>query len=252
MCHHNTFLVYQSMREASLERWEKVTHISLGFAWGVAALFGIAGYSTFRALSQGKDGIGFTLEINWLRSYIGNCRGSSGKLLLERWPDELQSCCVFLFHSVDLSIWVFCFSRGTTFVAMVLFGNLSKCPLSLYPFADSQDPAKSLAKPRTNRLWQGSGSEPTNGWRWPTLSLHNTCHHFHRVHCVPVDQLSGLCPGTECELKAKCVWHTIIVPFTHRVYLQPFLWRIFFQPWLSFNWSHIHCSVERSFRHWDW
>lgn len=41
------------MRDASLERWEKVTHISLGFAWAVAALFGIAGYSTFRALSQG-------------------------------------------------------------------------------------------------------------------------------------------------------------------------------------------------------
>lgn len=54
MCHHNTFLVYQSMREATMERWEKVTHISIGFAWTVAALFGIAGYSTFRALSQGK------------------------------------------------------------------------------------------------------------------------------------------------------------------------------------------------------
>lgn len=53
MCHHNTFLVYQSMRNASLERWEKVTHISIGFAFCVAALFGIAGYATFRALSQG-------------------------------------------------------------------------------------------------------------------------------------------------------------------------------------------------------
>lgn len=53
MCHHNTFLVYQSMRNATLERWEKVTHISIGFAWLVAALFGIAGYATFRALSQG-------------------------------------------------------------------------------------------------------------------------------------------------------------------------------------------------------
>uniref|UniRef100_A0A1A9VTA5 Putative sodium-coupled neutral amino acid transporter 11 n=1 Tax=Glossina austeni TaxID=7395 RepID=A0A1A9VTA5_GLOAU len=53
MCHHNTFLVYQSMRDATLERWEKITHVSIGFAWTVAALFGIAGYSTFRALSQG-------------------------------------------------------------------------------------------------------------------------------------------------------------------------------------------------------
>lgn len=55
MCHHNTFLVYQSMRDASLEQWEKVTHISIGFAWIVAALFGIVGYATFRALSQGNS-----------------------------------------------------------------------------------------------------------------------------------------------------------------------------------------------------
>ncbi|XP_055530400.1 putative sodium-coupled neutral amino acid transporter 11 [Wyeomyia smithii] len=53
MCHHNTFLVYQSMRNATLERWVKVTHLSVGCAWLVAAFFGIAGYCTFRALSQG-------------------------------------------------------------------------------------------------------------------------------------------------------------------------------------------------------
>lgn len=53
MCHHNTFLIYQSMQYASLERWEKVTHISIAFACIVAALFGIAGYATFQALSQG-------------------------------------------------------------------------------------------------------------------------------------------------------------------------------------------------------
>lgn len=56
MCHHNTFLVYQSMRNATMERWEKVTHLSVGFAWLVAACFGIAGYCTFRALSQGTFG----------------------------------------------------------------------------------------------------------------------------------------------------------------------------------------------------
>lgn len=43
------------MRDATLERWEKVTHISIAFAWVVAAFFGIAGYATFRALSQGKS-----------------------------------------------------------------------------------------------------------------------------------------------------------------------------------------------------
>ena len=41
------------MQYASLERWEKVTHISIAFAWVVAALFGIAGYATFQGLSQG-------------------------------------------------------------------------------------------------------------------------------------------------------------------------------------------------------
>lgn len=53
MCHHNTFLVYQSMQDATLERWEKVTHISIAFACGVSAIFGLTGYATFRALSQG-------------------------------------------------------------------------------------------------------------------------------------------------------------------------------------------------------
>lgn len=68
MCHHNTFLVYQSMRNATLERWEKVTHISIGFAWIVAALFGITGYATFRALSQGNV-IHSNLLLNALLSY---------------------------------------------------------------------------------------------------------------------------------------------------------------------------------------
>lgn len=54
MCHHNTFLVYKSMQDATLERWEKVTHFSIAFACIVSAIFGMAGYATFRGLSQGK------------------------------------------------------------------------------------------------------------------------------------------------------------------------------------------------------
>lgn len=41
------------MRNASLELWQTVTHISVGFALIISALFGLAGYATFRALSQG-------------------------------------------------------------------------------------------------------------------------------------------------------------------------------------------------------
>lgn len=54
-----------------MERWEKVTHISIGFAWTVAALFGIAGYSTFRALSQGKEGLIVNFQLGHLIAFSG-------------------------------------------------------------------------------------------------------------------------------------------------------------------------------------
>ncbi|KAL5288031.1 SLC38A11 family protein [Megaselia abdita] len=53
MCHHNTFLMYQSIECPSLEKWEKVTKVSVGFATVVSVLFGIFGYATFREFSQG-------------------------------------------------------------------------------------------------------------------------------------------------------------------------------------------------------
>lgn len=31
MCHHNTFLIYQSMEDSSFEKWERVTHFSVGW-----------------------------------------------------------------------------------------------------------------------------------------------------------------------------------------------------------------------------
>ncbi|EFA05275.1 Putative sodium-coupled neutral amino acid transporter 11-like Protein [Tribolium castaneum] len=53
MCHHNTFLIYGSIENANEKRWEIVTHISLLTSLIVALLFGIAGYTTFTAYSQG-------------------------------------------------------------------------------------------------------------------------------------------------------------------------------------------------------
>lgn len=113
MCHHNTFLVYQSMRDASLERWEKVTHISLGFAWAVAALFGIAGYSTFRALSQGTSRRWRWWKCissgRWMMRILTtwtHSRGLARELLLGRRFDEFQSRRLLLLHPAHLSIWV--------------------------------------------------------------------------------------------------------------------------------------------------
>ncbi|KAF7286687.1 hypothetical protein GWI33_004710 [Rhynchophorus ferrugineus] len=53
MCHHNTFLIYSSISDASQKKWETVTHASIITSLIVACLFGIAGYSTFKAYSQG-------------------------------------------------------------------------------------------------------------------------------------------------------------------------------------------------------
>lgn len=53
MCHHNTFLIYGSIQEASQKRWDIVTHASIITSLVVACLFGIAGYATFTAYSQG-------------------------------------------------------------------------------------------------------------------------------------------------------------------------------------------------------
>lgn len=120
MCHHNTFLVYQSMRNATLERWEKVTHISIGFAWIVAALFGIAGYATFRALSQGtkechvegsqSDRLRFESLLN--ESLFYRFRRFARKLLLGRRSHEFLACIVLNIDSVNLSHRVLCFERG--------------------------------------------------------------------------------------------------------------------------------------------
>ncbi|XP_050315679.1 putative sodium-coupled neutral amino acid transporter 11 [Anthonomus grandis grandis] len=53
MCHHNTFLIYGSIADASEKKWETVTHASILTSLVVACLFGIAGYATFKAYSQG-------------------------------------------------------------------------------------------------------------------------------------------------------------------------------------------------------
>ncbi|XP_018318699.1 putative sodium-coupled neutral amino acid transporter 11 isoform X2 [Agrilus planipennis] len=53
MCHHNTFLIYGSIKEASEEKWKIVTHASIFTSFLVTILFGIAGYATFTTSTQG-------------------------------------------------------------------------------------------------------------------------------------------------------------------------------------------------------
>jgi len=54
MCHHNTFILYDSIQDADQHRWDTVTHASILTSLVVSALFGIAGYATFTGNSQGS------------------------------------------------------------------------------------------------------------------------------------------------------------------------------------------------------
>ncbi|XP_068082105.1 putative sodium-coupled neutral amino acid transporter 11 [Anabrus simplex] len=53
MCHHNTFLLYESMEIADQHTWNNVTHVSLFSSWIIAAMFGVMGYATFTGHTQG-------------------------------------------------------------------------------------------------------------------------------------------------------------------------------------------------------
>ncbi|XP_041858014.1 putative sodium-coupled neutral amino acid transporter 11 [Melanotaenia boesemani] len=53
ICHHNSFLIYGSLKQPTLANWSLVTHISVGSALIISAAFAVAGYSTFTGYTQG-------------------------------------------------------------------------------------------------------------------------------------------------------------------------------------------------------
>ncbi|UYV60392.1 SLC38A11 [Cordylochernes scorpioides] len=53
MCHHNIFLLYAALRNASIERWVKVTDASVAVSWVIVMVIGISGYVSFTGYSQG-------------------------------------------------------------------------------------------------------------------------------------------------------------------------------------------------------
>lgn len=54
ICHHNTFMIYGSLKEPTLNNWSQITHVSVGSAALVSALFAATGYATFTGYTQGK------------------------------------------------------------------------------------------------------------------------------------------------------------------------------------------------------
>ncbi|CAL1582464.1 unnamed protein product [Knipowitschia caucasica] len=53
ICHHNSFLIYGSLQEPTLSNWTRVTHVSVGSALVISAVFAVAGYATFTGYTQG-------------------------------------------------------------------------------------------------------------------------------------------------------------------------------------------------------
>lgn len=53
MCHHNVFLLYDSIENANQKRWNKVTHFSVSISVLILILFGIAGFLTFTGYTEG-------------------------------------------------------------------------------------------------------------------------------------------------------------------------------------------------------
>ncbi|MED6249353.1 hypothetical protein ATANTOWER_012880 [Ataeniobius toweri] len=53
ICHHNSFLIYNSLEQPTLSNWSQVTHISVGSALIISIVFAVAGYTTFTGYTQG-------------------------------------------------------------------------------------------------------------------------------------------------------------------------------------------------------
>lgn len=47
-------MIYGSLKEPTLSNWSRITHVSVGSAALVSALFAATGYATFTGYTQGK------------------------------------------------------------------------------------------------------------------------------------------------------------------------------------------------------
>ncbi|XP_069996961.1 putative sodium-coupled neutral amino acid transporter 11 [Penaeus vannamei] len=84
MCHHSSFLVYESLADNTQERWNKVTHISIASAAVLSLVFAVAGYVTFTGLAQGDVFENYC----WADDLMNICRGFYAVTILLTFPIE--------------------------------------------------------------------------------------------------------------------------------------------------------------------
>ncbi|NXC44883.1 AVT2 protein, partial [Penelope pileata] len=53
ICHHNSFLIYGSLKEPTLTNWSRITHMSVSLAVVISVVFAACGYLTFTGYTEG-------------------------------------------------------------------------------------------------------------------------------------------------------------------------------------------------------
>ena len=53
MCHHNSFLLYESIENTCITKWKKVTHVSISISFIMMVSMALGGYATFTGQVQG-------------------------------------------------------------------------------------------------------------------------------------------------------------------------------------------------------
>lgn len=77
VCHHNTLLIYGSLRTPTLDRFAKVTHVSTAISLVACSIIAVSGYMVFTDKTQGNILNNFSpvcLQVSILRSCDGGAQ----------------------------------------------------------------------------------------------------------------------------------------------------------------------------------
>ncbi|XP_071961616.1 putative sodium-coupled neutral amino acid transporter 11 [Antedon mediterranea] len=147
ICHHNSFLLYTSLEDPTVDKWSKVTHVAVFISFIPCAIFGIFGYATFTGNTQGdilenycySDDLAnaarlvfavtimctFPLECFVCREVLENFCVHQG------WIDEPQPYTRHLIFTLVVTGLVLAFSMSTACLGIVLSLNGIVCAVPL-------------------------------------------------------------------------------------------------------------------------
>ncbi|XP_041057428.1 putative sodium-coupled neutral amino acid transporter 11 [Carcharodon carcharias] len=66
VCHHNSFLIYGSLEQPTINNWSRITHVSVLFALFISMSFAVCGYATFTGYTQGDLFENYCKDDNWV------------------------------------------------------------------------------------------------------------------------------------------------------------------------------------------